>query len=95
MVLHALDVSRNNLFTEMVVSCSDSDMLLLLLNCFENLPYCITLKTSHHKHDLQKKRKNLNPGITKAVLGFYAFLGCDETGSFYGFDKKNMLENMF
>ena len=56
MVLHALDVSRNNLFTEMVVSCSDSDVLLLLLNYFENLSYCITLKTSHHKHDLQKKR---------------------------------------
>ena len=57
-MLDALDVSRNDPLTELVVSCSDTNVLLILLKHFEDLPWCITFKTSHHKYELQKIHKN-------------------------------------
>ena len=82
MILHALDVSRNDPFTEVAVSCPDTDVPLILLNFFEDPPCFTTFKMSHHKYDLQKIYKNLNPDITKALLSFHAFSGCDQTGKF-------------
>ena len=58
MMLDALGVSRNDPLTELVVSCSDTNVLLILLKHFEDLPCCITFKTSHHKYELQKIHKN-------------------------------------
>ena len=36
-VLHAVDVSRRNPFTELLIFCSDTDVLLILLNYFEEI----------------------------------------------------------
>ena len=77
MVLHALDVSRNDPVIKMVVSYSDTDVLLIFLSYFKDLPCCTTFKTYHHKYDLQKTHEILYPDITKALLGFHAFSGCD------------------
>ena len=44
-VLHALDVSKRNPFTDMVISCSDTDVLLILLNYFEDLTSSTIFKT--------------------------------------------------
>ena len=46
-VLHALDVSKNDPFTELVIACSDKDVLLILLNCFEGINSCTIFKTLH------------------------------------------------
>ena len=46
-VLHALDVSKNDPFTELVIACSDKDVLLILLNCFEGIKSCTIFKTLH------------------------------------------------
>ena len=34
-ILHAIDVCKRNLFTEFTISCSDTDVLLILLNYFD------------------------------------------------------------
>ena len=46
-VLHVLDVSKNDPFTELVIACSDKDVLLILLNCFESINSCTIFKTLH------------------------------------------------
>ena len=38
-VLHAIDVCRRDPFRELTISCSDNDVLLILLNYFEQLQY--------------------------------------------------------
>ena len=49
-VLHALDVSENDPFTVLVIACSDTIVLLILLNYFEDINDCTILK-------------NLAPGV--------------------------------
>ena len=60
-VLHALDVCRSDPLSEVVASCSDTDVLLLLLNYFDDLNSCTMFKTSHHVFHLQMIFGNLNP----------------------------------
>ena len=78
--LHALDVSRNDLFTKLVIACSDTDVLLILLNYFEDINSCTIFKTLPQEYYLREMHKSLTPGIIKALLGFHAFSGCDQTG---------------
>ena len=46
-VLHAIDVCRRDPFSELT-SCSDTYVLLILLNYFEQLPSTTTVKTTEH-----------------------------------------------
>ena len=78
-VLHALDVTKNDHFTESVIACSDTDVFLILLNYFEDINSCTIFKTSYQEYYLREIHKSLKPGIIKALLGFHAFSGCDQT----------------
>ena len=49
MFLHAMDVCRKNPFSELTISCSDADVLLILLNYFEQLPSIAVFKTTDHR----------------------------------------------
>ena len=86
-VLHALDVSRRNPFSELVISCSDTDVLLILLNYFEELCVSTVFKTTQHTINLRLVYEALGADLCKALLGFHALTGCDQTGKFYGFSK--------
>ena len=88
-VLHALDVSKSDPLTELVISSSDTDVLLILLNYFEDINGCTIYKTFHHEYYLREIHESLKTGIIKALLGFHAFSGCDQTGKFHGYGRKS------
>ena len=86
-VLNALDVSKRDPFTDLVISCSDTDVLLILIHYYEQLTTSIVFKTTVHSYFVGEIYENLSPSIRHALLGFYAFTGCDQTGKFSGFGK--------
>ena len=47
-VLHAIDVCRRDPFSELTISCSDTDVLLIVLNYFKQLPSITIFKTTEH-----------------------------------------------
>ena len=52
-VLHAIDVCKRDPFTELTISCSNTDVLLILLNYLsDQLPSTTTFKTTHHQYNL-------------------------------------------
>ena len=91
-VLHALDVSKRDQCSELVISCSDTDVLLILLHYFDNLASITIFKTAEHEYILRTIHEHLRPNNCKALLGFHAISGCDQTGKFPGFAKKSCWE---
>ena len=69
--------------------CSDTDVFLLLLHCFEMISSSMIFKTTEYAYILCKTHENLTPGICKAVPGFHALHGCDRTGKYPGYSKKS------
>ena len=53
-VLHALDVSKRDSFSESVVFCSDTDVLLILLHYFDKLSSGIIFKAINREFVLRK-----------------------------------------
>ena len=86
-VLHAIDVTRRNPFSDLIISCSDTDVPLILLHYFEDL--CSTTVFSTHEHDmpLQPLAEKLGSNVCKGLLGFHTLTGSDQTGKFFGFSK--------
>ena len=76
-ILHAQDVCRSDLFLEVVVSCFDTDVLLLFLNYLEDLSSCTIFKTSHQVYHFQKNFENLNVNVFESFPGSHAFSGCN------------------
>ena len=73
-VCHAIDVKKRDLFSKLVVMCSDTDVLLIL-HYFEMTSNSTIFKTTEHKYIFWKTYENLTPDICKAFLGFYALKG--------------------
>ena len=86
-VLNALDVSKRDPFTDLVISCSDTDFLLILIRYYEQLTSSIVVKTTVHSYFVGEIYEHLSPSIRHALLGFHAFTGCDQTEKFSGFGK--------
>ena len=86
-VLHVIDVSRRDTFTEIVVSCSDTDVFLILLHYFEENSTSVVFRTIHHDINLRFLFEILGPSLCKPLLGFHAITGCDQTGKFFGISK--------
>ena len=84
---HAIDVSKRDPFSELVVMCSDTDVLLLLLHYFQMISSSAIFKTT--KYEYMKTHENLTPDICKALLGFHALRRCDQAGTFPGYSKKS------
>ena len=88
-ILHALDASKRDPLSKIVISCSDTDVLLMLLHYFDDLsPYTI-FKTSDHVYYLNYINSQMKKSMRRALLGFHAFTGCDQTGKFSGFTKSS------
>ena len=85
--LHAIDVCKRDPFTKLTISCSDTDVLLILLNYFDQLPSTTAFKTTHHQYNLHSIYEKFTRVCT-ALLGFHAMTGSDQTGKFNGFTKK-------
>ena len=47
-VLHAMDVCSRDTFSGLMISCSDTDVMLIRLNYFEQLPSTTVSKTTEH-----------------------------------------------
>ena len=60
-VLHAIDVCRRDPFSELTISCSDIDVLLTLLNYFEQLPSTTIFKTTEHCYNLRQIFERFTP----------------------------------
>ena len=86
-VLHAIDVCKRDPFTDLVISCSDTDVLLILLYYFDELSSSTIFRTTQHDITLQLIHENIGPHMCKAILDFHAISGCDQTGKFYGHSK--------
>ena len=88
-VFHAIDIIKRDLFSELVVMCSDTDILLLLLHYFKMISSSTIFKTTAHEYILRKTHENLTPDICKVLLGFHALSGCDQTRKYPGYSKQS------
>ena len=52
MILHAIDVSHLNLFWHVWIISLDTDVLLLLTNCYPQLPVLVLFESGSHKIDI-------------------------------------------
>ena len=59
-VLHALDFSKRDQCGELVISCSDTDILLILLHYFDNLTSSTIFKTTEHEYILRTIHEHLS-----------------------------------
>ena len=91
-VLHAIDVTKRDPFSELVILCSDTDVLLILLHYFESLCTSTIFKTVNREFVLRKIHCQLSLNVCKALLGFHAITGCDQTGRFLGYTKLSCWE---
>lgn len=68
--------------------CSDTDVLLILLNYFKELPSTTIFQTTEHLYNLHHIFERFTPQIYKASLGFNAFTAGGQTGKFNVYTKK-------
>ena len=86
-ILHAIDVAKKNPFTQLHISCSDTDVFLLLLNYYQLICNSTVFRTKTRDIDVGSTYNNLGEEKCAALLGFHSFTGCDQTGKFSGFSK--------
>ena len=86
-VFHALDITNRNPFTDLVICCSDTDVVLLLLHYFDELSTSTINRSTNYDIILRQAYDTLGPELCKSLLGFHALTGCDQTGKFSGFSK--------
>ena len=86
-VLHAFDISERDPFTDLVISCSDTDVLLILSFYNEDLCSSCIFKTRNNELKLQTIHENLGKEARKALLGFDSFCRCGQTSKFNGYSK--------
>ena len=80
--LYALDVSKRDPISELVVFCSDTGILLILLHYFDKLSSSMIFKTINREFVLRKIYENLAPSVCKALLGFHTISGCERFSCF-------------
>ena len=80
----AIDVTKRGPFSELVILCSDTDVLLILLHYFESLCSSTIFKTVNREFVL---RKIHNPSTFECLQGFVGFPRDYQTGRFLGYTK--------
>ena len=78
--------------SELVVFCSDTSILLILLHYFDKLSSSMIFETINREFVLRKIYENLAPSVCKALLGFHTISGCDQTRRFSCFLKTSCWE---
>ena len=86
-VLQSIDVAKSNPFCQLYVACSDTDVLLLLLYFYLQICYNTIFHTITGEVDVGCAYSALGNEKSKALLGAYAFNGCDLTRRISGFSK--------
>ena len=86
-VFNALDVRKSDPFIDLVISCCDTDTLLILIHNYEELTGSIIFQTTVYSYFVGEIYKNLSPSIRHALLRFHTFTGCDQTGKFSGLEN--------
>ena len=56
------------------------------------MPSTTVFKTTEHGYNLCQIFERFTPRVCKALLGFHAFTGSDQTGRFHGFSKRSCWE---
>ena len=78
-ILHALDVTKTNPFAECIVIASDTDVFLLLVYYYEQLPMSTFFRigTGDDERDIsiQKCHFEIGPERANAILGFHVLTG--------------------
>ena len=89
--MHSLSPKLFNyteLFTNIIVFSSDTVVLSILLNYFEDHSICATFKTTRLKCNLLMIHKSLSSCSTKAVIGLHVLSRCNQTNKNCGYGKK-------
>lgn len=84
-----IDETYQNPFFEFTISCSDNDVLLILLHYLDNLCSTTVFGTYAHNMPLRHSAEKLGRDICKNVFGFHALADRDQTGKCFGFSKMN------
>ena len=71
-VLHSLDVTKRNPFSGLAVCCCDTDVLLLLLYCFDKLCSGTIFRTTNRDIRLRTLQNHFGPELCTSLLGFHA-----------------------
>lgn len=84
-LLNAFDVMHKDPQSILDVFSVDTDVFVLLLGHFPSLPKSSTLlRTKSDRISINDCYQRLGPKRTEALIGWYAFKGTDNTGSFAG-----------
>jgi hypothetical protein len=90
MVLHICDAKSTG-YERVVVSCSDTDVLVILVAFYPQLSRELWMKagTSKHRRYIAVHEIECNDGVRDSLLGFHAITGCDTVSQFFGISKKS------
>ena len=85
-ILHCFLIAKIDPFGEVVIVCSDTDVLLMLLYHYQTLCTQTIMRVGRgdHKGDINigKSFEALGDAKSRALVGFHAFTGCDQAGKF-------------
>ena len=93
-VLHGIDVAKHDPFHELYIDCCDTDVFLLLLYYFEKLCTRTVFNSKNDCVDIGMLYEVLDKEKVRALPGFHAFTGCDQTGKFRGFLKETCWKHL-
>jgi len=81
LILHAIGVAKRNPFTECIIVSPDTDVFLLLLHHYEQIPNATLFRTrtGNKERDISIQRcyESLGSEKSKAIFGFHVLTGCD------------------
>ena len=91
LILHALDVAKDDPFKECIVLSPDTDVFLLLVHYYQSLPHLTCFRTGKGEKqrniDIQSCYEAIGANRAQAILGFHVLTGCDQIGRFFGKSK--------
>ena len=83
-ILHCFQIAKIDSFREVFIVCSDTDVLLMLLYHYQTLctQAIMHVGRGDYKRDINigKSLEALGDAKSQALVGFLAFIGCDQTG---------------
>lgn len=85
--MHVMDVCRTDPFSELTINCSDTNVLVILLNYFKLLRSTTVFKTTEHRYIVRSIFKRFTPRVCKTLVGFHAMTASDRTGRFHSHPK--------
>ena len=89
--MHAIQASSSSNDQHLITILSpDTDVFISLCNFYDQLSPSPSMKVNN---DIYSSVKRIGHNKAKALIGFYAFTGCDTTGSFRKRGKIKWLKN--